>query len=106
MRNKLVKIILAASILLALTFSFSCSSDDDKKDDKGKTQFNCVEYDNCNKEYEEGYVACNDADDYDDCTKKVVDKLSKCMKKPCNDISAEECRAYYEQQCKAGSDSL
>ncbi|MCL1966264.1 MAG: hypothetical protein FWF67_00100 [Fibromonadales bacterium] len=35
MRNKLTKITLAASIALAMAFTFSCSSDDDKSDNSG-----------------------------------------------------------------------
>jgi len=98
MRNKLVKITLAASVLLALAFTISCSDDD--KD----TWLSCKEakavYDKCDKKYEADYKACNSDDDYEACLNRVNDKTYKCfMDGACSGNSLEVCMEHYDQQC-------
>jgi len=97
MRNKLVKIALAASILLALTFTFSCS-DDDKKEDP--TWIPCDQamtlYAQCSAAYGTEYAAC---DGDETCEKQATANQSKCMASACNGTSDEECMAYYMKEC-------
>jgi len=93
----LSKIALVASILLALTFTFSCSSDDDKSD----SWLTCNEYKSistkCQSEYGTDFEACFNDDDYDTCTGAAKDKLDKCMIDACKGKDKNECISHYNQ---------
>jgi len=97
MRNKLVKIALAASIVLAWALTFSCSDDKDswlsceavsKLDDK------------CDKS---SYADC-ESDKDDACWDAADAKYEKCMIDggACNGASVEKCYEHYYKECFAG----
>jgi len=87
------KIALVAAIGLALTFTLSCSDDDDK----GGRWLTCEEFasleDSCESKYSAEYDACK----YDEaCEHAVNAKMDKCfMDGACNGTSKNECLAHY-----------
>jgi hypothetical protein len=87
---------LTASLVLAITFTLSCSDDD-----SGGGYISCSELHEtihiCNDRYETEYEACKNNQD---CKDGVEDKINNCMMdKTCGGNSLKECEAYYEDKC-------
>jgi len=91
---KKVRFLLAASLLLALAFTLSCSDDD-----KGGGWLSCKEFfahiDRCDDKYEKEYNTCSD----DACRDAVDANDTKCILDACNGTSKQECKAHYSS-CK------
>jgi len=93
MRHKLTKITLAASIALAMAFTFGCS------DDKDGGWLTCEELSSlvhkCTSNALGELMACN----FDNaCTNAVEAKIDACVAKDsCNGTSQNECQSYYNE---------
>jgi len=90
--------LLAASLLLALAFTLSCS------DDKGGW-LTCKELYNlenkCYNKYKTEYNACDNGNDNDECYDALDAKVDKCViDDACNGTSMNKCEEhYYKEGC-------
>jgi len=97
MKSNLKKITLAASFGLALAFTISCSSDDDK----GEKWLTCGEFEtlqnSCAYKYEPEFNNCGDDDAA--CDARVQEKFDKCViDGACNGLGMADCRAHYKKE--------
>jgi len=90
------KIVLASSILFALAFTFSCSSDDDKGD-----WLTCQELesllDKCDSEYMAELKACKTDAECDAVDAEITEKCVRPI--ACHGTSEKTCWSYYYSAC-------
>jgi hypothetical protein len=93
--QKTYRFLLTASILLATTFTLSCSDDDSGGYPSCSEMMKA--YNACDSKYEAEYRACNENEA---CEDKVDNKMTECVKdEACGGNDVHECEDYYEENC-------
>ena len=95
----LKKITLAASVLLAITFTFGCSSDDDKG-----SFGSCSEAVKADETCRQDYSVCGSkpGSELDACEYELDGKTEKCLLDSgiCGNASFNECRFHFINECE------